>query len=169
MIDICSGGQSRGPELLTWGIWRYLQVDSVRAELNWMTSSRCHRESLGVGEKPTHLVTRSEEGRLTGGRPLSFSSTGGPKRSGSRDMSPLLGKQPGFEGHAFNTSWGESRALPIPTPPKQSFQARPGLAPTAHSFHGKSSHPSSGQELRFLNPQWAKHSSFCSDQRSGRP
>ena len=47
--------QSCGTEPLTYGIWLYLWVDSVRTELNCRTPSWCHRELLVVGGKPQHI------------------------------------------------------------------------------------------------------------------
>ena len=71
-------GQSCGTEPLTSGIWCYLQVDSVRIELNCRTCSWCCR-LLGEGKPPTSAVRSSgsvvvlwELRRHTGGE-LGFS------------------------------------------------------------------------------------------------
>lgn len=51
------GGQSCGIKLLTGGISCYLQVGTVRIELNHRTPSRCHREFPG-GEKNSCIHVR---------------------------------------------------------------------------------------------------------------
>ena len=57
-------GQSCRTEHLTHGIWRYLQVNNVRTELNYRTPSWCQRIAWMCGEKKPHYQNHTFKGQM---------------------------------------------------------------------------------------------------------